>query len=362
MPQRQAATIIHKLALAMDEAHRCGIVHRDLKPMNILIDKRGEPVIVDFGLARQINQKVFMTQRGAALGTPAYMAPEQVAGDLEKVGPACDIYSLGVMLYELLAGRLPFDTAVEMIASQVLQREPPPPSTYRPDVDPRLQAICLKAMSYRIENRYFTMADLAEALTDYLSDRKQPAALPPDLKQVLDVPTPATNLLQLGEKNAPALQEAPVSPPKEEAVNAAPPPEHGVSAKESEPPLTVLPAKEPLTVLPADESSIIPAQKEPPTVPTAQDNPTLPLDEEVVPAADAGGSARAPVTRVPSKEPIEVVPDSWPEMSEEDPLDSWRERPHPPPADNPFVAGCLISACVLLGLAIGGVLLYLSLR
>src|SRR5262249_455947 len=119
--QRRAAEIVRQLAQALEEAHAHGIIHRDLKPTNVLMNQRGNPVILDCGVARRLNAKsVRLTRPGAVLGPPAYMAPEQVSGDPAKVGPACDIYSLGVLLYELLTGRVPFEGPVAAILGQLL--------------------------------------------------------------------------------------------------------------------------------------------------------------------------------------------------------------------------------------------------
>jgi serine/threonine protein kinase len=166
---RQSALLVRKLALALREAHKKGVIHRDLKPANIMIDTRGEPVIMDFGLARRARAgDARLTQLGALMGTPAYMPPEQVSGNPEAMGPACDIYSLGVILYELAAGRLPFRGDSMAMLSQVLLDEPPPPSRFRPDVDVALERICLKAMAKKIEDRYGSMTELAAALQEYL--------------------------------------------------------------------------------------------------------------------------------------------------------------------------------------------------
>jgi hypothetical protein len=182
---RQTALLVRKLALALQEAHIRGVIHRDLKPSNVMIDKRGEPMIMDFGLARRSRQgDERLTQQGATLGTPAYMAPEQISADRDAVGPACDIYSLGVILYELLTGRLPFQGDVMAMLAQVLMDEPPPPSEVRPGIDPQLEAICLKAMAKKAEGRYRSMAELAAALTDHLRNKPSGVAeetLPPPL-------------------------------------------------------------------------------------------------------------------------------------------------------------------------------------
>ena len=101
------------------EAHAKGIVHRDLKPANVMINHRKEPIITDFGLANWILGRTRLTQMGMMLGTPSYMAAEQVAGNLDAIGPATDIYSLGVILYEMLTGRLPFEGPVTAVLGQI---------------------------------------------------------------------------------------------------------------------------------------------------------------------------------------------------------------------------------------------------
>src|SRR5262249_44863494 len=147
MPAGRAAAIVEKLARALEEAHRHNVVHRDLKPSNIMMNRRGEPVIMDFGLARRLDQDVRITHQGSVLGTPAYMSPEQVNGDT-TLGPPTDIYSLGVILYELLAGQVPFKGNMAQVMALILTQAPKPPSTLRPDLDPELERICLKAMAY----------------------------------------------------------------------------------------------------------------------------------------------------------------------------------------------------------------------
>jgi predicted Ser/Thr protein kinase len=169
LPPRQVAALVRKLALALAEAHRHQVIHRDLKPSNVMLGPRGEPVVMDFGLARRGGgADSRLTQQGTLMGTPAYMAPEQASGNPDEMGPSCDVYSLGVILYELLTGRLPFQGDAMSILTQLILNEPPPPSAHRPDLDPALEAICLKAMAKKPEARYRSMGELAAALADYL--------------------------------------------------------------------------------------------------------------------------------------------------------------------------------------------------
>jgi class 3 adenylate cyclase len=175
LPSRQAAAVVRKVALALAEAHARGILHRDLKPSNIMIDARGEPVIMDFGLARRLDVgEERLTLQGVLIGTPAYMAPEQLAENPEAAGAAADVYSLGVILYELLAGRLPFQAPLVSLLNLIVNQSPPPPSQFRPDLDPNLEAICLRAMAREAAGRFASMAEFAAALGDFLSGK--PAA------------------------------------------------------------------------------------------------------------------------------------------------------------------------------------------
>ena len=178
-PPRQVAALVGKLALALQEAHTQKVIHRDLKPANVMIKTTGqrrEPVIVDFGLAhRDDPEEQRLTRSGQVMGTLGYMAPEQIRGDLKEIGPACDIYALGVILYELLTGRLPFSGSGLAVAGQILTQAPLPPSTHRSDLDPALEAICLKAMAKKVGDRYASMAELAAALTGFL---RSPSASP----------------------------------------------------------------------------------------------------------------------------------------------------------------------------------------
>ena len=164
--ERQILIVIRKLALALQAAHDHGVVHRDLKPANIMVDKNSEPIIMDFGLAQQVrrNEDVRLTQTGNILGTPAFMSPEQVEGEPGKIGPPTDQYSLGVILYELLTGQLPFRGSIAAVMGQILTKEPTPPSQLRPDLDPRIEAVCLKMMAKKPSERFASMKAVADEL------------------------------------------------------------------------------------------------------------------------------------------------------------------------------------------------------
>jgi serine/threonine protein kinase len=157
--------------LALQEAHSQGIVHRDLKPANVMIDRRGEPIIMDFGLAWHVDSEDGrLTKNGVILGTPAYMSPEQLDGQPERFGPRADVYSLGVMMYELLTGRLPFpgNGSVMSIIRDIVSKTPTPISELRSDAPPLLEEICQRAMALDPSERYPSMQDLAADLTRFL--------------------------------------------------------------------------------------------------------------------------------------------------------------------------------------------------
>jgi class 3 adenylate cyclase/tRNA A-37 threonylcarbamoyl transferase component Bud32 len=177
---RRSAELILKVALAVQVAHDHKVVHRDLKPHNIMIDGHGEPVVMDFGLARQVaTGDPTQTSEGAILGTPAYMPPEQATGEIDSIGPRSDVYSLGVVLYELITGRVPFEGPTMKVLFQAVHQEPPRPSAVREGIDADLEAICLRAIAKQPEDRYASMTEMAAALQDYLQGREIPAPPPP---------------------------------------------------------------------------------------------------------------------------------------------------------------------------------------
>jgi serine/threonine protein kinase len=170
IPGRVAARYLLTIARAIQHAHRHGILHRDLKPSNVLLDAQDEPHITDFGLAKKMGGDSGQTRSGSIMGTPSYMAPEQAAGKIRELGPACDVYGLGAILYELITGRPPFrsDTPLDTLR-HVLDEEPAPPTLLNRNVEHDLETICLKCLQKDPRARYASAQELADDLQRYLS-------------------------------------------------------------------------------------------------------------------------------------------------------------------------------------------------
>ena len=169
MPIREAAELLIKLARTVQFAHEHGILHRDIKPGNILLDKKGEPHLTDFGLARLVEQESTITKSVDVLGTPSYMAPEQAIGGTHNITGAADVYALGAVFYQVLTGRPPFlgETNYET-TRLVLETEPRPPRVLNPKVDRDLSTICLKCLEKEPSRRYPSALALAEDLERWL--------------------------------------------------------------------------------------------------------------------------------------------------------------------------------------------------
>ncbi len=161
----EAIHIVRQVAAALDYAHQHGLVHRDIKPQNILVDERGFVKVTDFGIAKGLTD-VSLTEAGFGMGTVHYVSPEQARG--EPATPASDIYALGVVLYEMLTGRLPFDADNPIgLAMQHVHEAPPPPRQFNPNIPPAVEAIILRALAKDPRQRFPTAGALAQALTHW---------------------------------------------------------------------------------------------------------------------------------------------------------------------------------------------------
>jgi TolB-like protein/Tfp pilus assembly protein PilF/tRNA A-37 threonylcarbamoyl transferase component Bud32 len=169
---RRAVALMAKVARAVQYAHGQGILHRDLKPGNILLDGRGEPLVSDFGLAKWLDTSSHLTRTLTIFGTPGYIAPEQVNGSAGKLGPASDVYSLGAILFDLLAGRPPFmgEHALKVI-QQASEKPAPKLRILMPGLDRDLETICAKCLDREPSARYRSAGDLAEDLERWLEGR-----------------------------------------------------------------------------------------------------------------------------------------------------------------------------------------------
>jgi hypothetical protein len=238
LPSREAARITLQLARALESAHSQFVLHRDLKPHNVLLARDGSALLADFGLARDAHD-ARLTTTGELLGTPAYMAPEQAAGERGSVDARSDLYGLGATLYHMLAGRPPFEgPALVNIITSVLTRAPAPPSATARGVDPALEALCLRCLAKAPAERFQSAAALAHELERWLGTTD--GAAPPRRGRAPAVAALAVGGLAVAAGVVLALRPpTPTSPATVESVEtaAAPAPPPPVSAPTTTPTL-----------------------------------------------------------------------------------------------------------------------------
>ncbi len=232
---REVSRIIREICVALDYAHAKGVIHRDIKPSNIMLDEEGRAILADFGLALLTE----VGTQGEIFGSPRYIAPEQAISSANVV-PQSDLYAVGIILYEMCTGQLPFNAAEPLdMAMQHMTESPPPPRQLRPDISPELEAVILKALAKEPEERYQSGADLADALDQALQ------ILPVDAAAETSSTAPAAAVprsipervaLQVQDRSLPPIPAAVATPtPRPQQVQSSSSPSPSPSPSSPEP-------------------------------------------------------------------------------------------------------------------------------
>ena len=223
---RRAAFWTIQLLEALAAAHRQNVLHRDVKTGNIMVDVEDRVHLMDFGLASwNEGDGARLTQHGAFLGTPAFTAPEQARGDTAAIGPRSDLYSVGVVLYQLLTGHVPFEGQLARVVYQVLQEPAPPPTDHKPDLDPVLVDICMRALAKEPRDRFASCEAMAAELRAWLSDQPTAAYARADLGSGPSLGRPQAAI------NTPRKQEA-LKAPRRDAPARRVEPTHGAGEEQ----------------------------------------------------------------------------------------------------------------------------------
>lgn len=194
LPLNESLRLVRKIAEGLDYAHSKGIIHRDMKPDNVMIDSSGQPHIADFGCARSIESDVSLTMDGSILGTPTYMSPEQASGKSNTADGRTDIWSLGVMLYEMVAGKRPFSGKLTDLLFWIRNHDPPPLRKVNPAAPIDIETLCTKCLQRELPDRFATAQELAEEIERF--ERGEP---------ILSRPVTITRRLSLWRKRNPTV-------------------------------------------------------------------------------------------------------------------------------------------------------------
>ncbi|MBM2850447.1 MAG: protein kinase [Anaerolineales bacterium] len=213
-------TLVTQIGGALDYAHARGLIHRDVKPSNVLIDETGNCLLTDFGLAKIIEGSIHLTTSGAIMGTPAYMSPEQGLG--HKIDKRSDIYALGVILYEMAVGRVPYSAETPMAVVIKHINDPlPPPRSVKPELPEALERVTLKALTKNPDDRFASAGEMVRALQAAIPETTLAA---PTTEAALRIEEPAPETVKQAPPQVKTEQAAPAEPVAPETVKPAAPP------------------------------------------------------------------------------------------------------------------------------------------